>query len=44
LVVVVAGSLADEFERAGADDHETSWDDQYMRMAVVFETRDVRVT
>jgi hypothetical protein len=32
----------DAFERAATDDHETSWDDHYMRMAVVFETGDER--
>jgi len=33
---------SDAFTQAATEDRETSWDDQYMRMAVVFETGDDR--
>jgi hypothetical protein len=33
---------SDRFMRAASENHETSWDDQYMRLAVTFETGDER--
>ncbi len=33
---------SDAFKAAATEDRETSWDDQYMRLAITFETGDER--